>query len=59
MIDKRNRYPDSKITESSKFTEHTEAKVKQDLFGKYIFDDGLEKQSFSKLIKDISQEIGL
>ncbi|PHQ65423.1 MAG: hypothetical protein COB99_04065 [Sulfurimonas sp.] len=59
MINKRKKYPDSRITELAELTKQTEEEVKQDLFGEYIFDDGLSKRPFSKLIKDISQELGI
>ena len=60
MINKRKEYPDSRIKELAKLTEQTEEDVKQDLFGKYLFyDDSLHKRPLSKLIKDISAELGL
>ncbi|MEA2047874.1 MAG: hypothetical protein U9O64_05435 [Campylobacterota bacterium] len=60
MINKRKEYPDSRIKELAKLTEKTEEDVKQDLFGEYLFkDDNLHKRPLSKLIKDISQELGL
>lgn len=60
MINKRKEYPDSRIKELAKLTQKTEEEVKQDLFGEYLFeDDNLHKRPLSKLIKDISQELGL
>ncbi len=60
MINKRKQYPDSRIKELAKFTEKTEEEVKQDLFGEYLFeDDNLHKRPLSKLIRDISKELGL
>jgi len=60
MILKRKEYPDSRIKELAVLTEKTEEQVKQDLFGEYLFeDDTLHKRSLSKLIKDISIELGL
>ena len=60
MINKRKEYPDSRITELAKLTQKIEEEVKQDLFGEYLFeDDNLYKRPLSKLIKDISQELGL
>jgi hypothetical protein len=60
MINKRKEYPDSRIKELAKLTEKTEAEVKQDLFGEYLFeDDNLHKRPLSKLIRDISTELGL
>ncbi len=60
MIKKRREYPDSRIKELAKLTQKTEEEVKQDLFGKYLFDDGsLHKRPLSKLIKDISRELDL
>ena len=58
MINKRRDYPDSRIKELAELTEQTQEKVKQDLFGEYIFDD-LSKRPLSKLIKDISEELKL
>lgn len=60
MIQKRKKYPDSRINELAVLTEKTEEQVKQDLFGEYLFeDDTLHKRPLSKLIKDISIELGL
>jgi len=60
MISKRKAYPDSRIRELADLTQKTEEEVKQDLFGEYLFkDDNLHKRSFSKLTKDIAQELGL
>lgn len=59
MINKRKNYPDSRIKELAKLTKQTEERVKQDLFGEYIFDNDLNKRPLSKLIKDISQELGI
>lgn len=58
MIHKRRDYPDSRIKELSILTQKTEEEVKQDIFGIYLKDD-LHKRPLSKLIKDISQELGL
>lgn len=58
MIHKRRDYPDSRIKELSMLTQKTEEEVKQDLFGIYLKDD-LHRRPLSKLIKDISQELGL
>jgi len=60
MINKRKEYPDSRIKELAKLTEKTEEEVKQDLFGEYLFEnDDFHKRPLSKLIKDISGELGL
>ena len=59
MINKRKEYPDSRIKELAQLTKKTEEEVKQDLFGEYLFEDDLHKRPLSKLIKDISQELGL
>jgi len=57
MINKRKEYPDSRIKD---LAQKTEEEVKQDLFGEYLFEDNdLHKRPLSKLIKDISQELGL
>lgn len=58
MIQKRKDYPDSRIKELAKLTQKTEEEVKQDLFGIYLKED-LHKRPLSKLIKDISEELGL
>ena len=60
MIKKRKEYPNSRIKELALLTQKTEEEVKQDLFGEYLFeDDILHKRPLSKLIHDISQELGL
>ncbi|KIM11966.1 MAG: hypothetical protein KU37_03730 [Sulfuricurvum sp. PC08-66] len=58
MIQKRRDYPDSRIKELAQLTQKTEEEVKQDLFGVYLKED-LHKRPLSKLIKDISEELGL
>ena len=60
MINKRKEYPNSRIKELAILTQKTEEEVKQDLFGEYLFeDDDLHKRPLSKLVKDISNELGL
>lgn len=60
MINKRKEYPNSRIKELALLTKKTEEEVKQDLFGEYLFEeDDLQKRPLSKLIKDISAELGL
>ena len=60
MINKRKEYPNSRIKELALLTQKTEEEVKQDLFGEYLFDDNnLHKRPLSKLIKDISTELGI
>ena len=58
MIDKRKKYPDSRIKELAHITQKTEEEVKQDLFGEYLNND-LHKRPLSKLVRDISEELGL
>jgi hypothetical protein len=58
MIQKRREYPDSRIKELSDLTKKTQEEIKQDLFGIYLNED-LHKRPLSKLIKDISEELGL
>jgi len=58
MINKRKEYSNSRIKELANLTRKTEEEVKQDLFGEYLSED-LHKRPLSKLIKDISQELGL
>lgn len=58
LIKKRRDYPDSRIKELSLITQKTEQEVKQDLFGKYLKED-LHKRPLSKLVRDISKELGL
>jgi len=59
MINKRKEYPNSRIKELALLTKKEE-EVKQDLFGEYLFEeDDLQKRPLSKLIKDISAELGL
>lgn len=59
LIKKRREYPDSKIVELSNITNKSVEEVKQDLFGSYINENELHKRPLSKLIKDISEELGL
>jgi len=60
MINKRKEYPNSRIKELALLTQKTEEEVKQDLFGEYLFEDeDLHKRPLSKLVRDISEELGL
>jgi len=60
MINKRKEYPNSRIKELALLTQKTEEEVKQDLFGEYLFEDeDLHKRPLRKLVKDISNELGL
>jgi len=64
MIDKRKRYPDSRIQELANLTGQTPMQVKKDLFGEYLFendtkDQDLSKRPLAKLTHDIAEELGL
>jgi len=60
MINKRKEYPNSRIKELALLTQKTEEEVKQDLFGEYLFEnEDLHKRPLSKLVRDISEELGL
>ena len=60
MINKRKEYPNSRIKELALLTQKTEEEVKQDLFGEYLCEDeDLHKRPLNKLIRDISDELGL
>ena len=59
MIDKRKRYPESRIQELAQLTGQTPMQVKKDLFGEYLYDDDLSKRPLSKLTCDIAEELGL
>ena len=58
FIEKRKSYPDSRIKELALLTQKTEEEIKQDIFGEFLEND-LHKRPLSKLIKDISEELGL
>ncbi|OHE04514.1 hypothetical protein [Sulfurimonas sp. RIFOXYB12_FULL_35_9] len=58
MVNKRKKYPDSRIQELAVLTGQSEEEVKQDLFGVYLSED-LHKRPLSKLIQDISEELKL
>jgi hypothetical protein len=58
MINKRKEYPDSRIKELAYLTQKTEEEVKQDLFGEYLNEE-LHKRPLSKLVRDVSEELGL
>jgi 5-methylcytosine-specific restriction endonuclease McrA len=58
LINKRKEYPDIRIKELSDLTKKPVEEIKQDLFGEYL-DLELYKRPLSKLIKDISIELGI
>ncbi|AXH13040.1 HNH endonuclease [Halarcobacter bivalviorum] len=58
MIEKRRKYPDSRIEELANLTNQSVEDIKQDLFSIYIKKE-LHIRPLSKLLKDISKELGL
>lgn len=61
LIQKRQKYPDSRIKELADLTHQTPQTVKEDIFGKFIFEKNpdLSKEPLSKLKLDIAKELGL
>lgn len=59
MKEKRDRYPSSKIKDLSKFLDFTEDQIKADIFGESLFSNDLSLIPLSKLMKDISEELGI
>jgi len=59
MINKRKKYPDSKILELVSITKQSPDQIKKDIFGELIYCEDLSKRPLSKLTRDISEELGL
>ena len=59
MIEKSERYPDSRLKELEKLTGINFQQIKKDIFNLPDNNEDLSKQAFSKLIKDINEELGL
>ncbi|OHE09829.1 MAG: hypothetical protein A2513_10990 [Sulfurimonas sp. RIFOXYD12_FULL_33_39] len=59
MIQKAELYPESRLKELQDLTGVPFQQIKKDIFNLIDEDDDLSKKPFSKLIKDISEELGL
>jgi len=61
FIDKKSRYSDSQIQELADFIKQNPQQLKEDIFGKFIFDKDfdLSKRPLAKLTRDIAEELGL
>ena len=59
LINTKNKYSDSNITEMAKQLKIPVQKVKEDLFGKELFHGRLEDKSMTKLKRDIAEQIGV
>jgi hypothetical protein len=59
MIQKAELYPESRLKELQNLTGIPFQQIKKDIFNLIDEDDDLSKKPFSKLIKDISEELGL
>ena len=59
MIKKTELYPDSRLKELETLTSIPFQQIKKDIFNLIDEKDDLSKQPFSKLIKDISEELKL
>ncbi|RXJ91801.1 hypothetical protein CRV01_01540 [Arcobacter sp. CECT 8983] len=59
MIEKAELYPDSRLKELQDITGIPYQQIKKDIFNLIEEDEDLSKKPFSKLIKDISEELGL
>ncbi|MFA6394548.1 MAG: hypothetical protein WCW84_01195, partial [Sulfurimonas sp.] len=59
MIEKTEQYPESRSRELENLTGRPSQEIKKDIFNLINEDDDLSKKPFSKLIKDISEELEL
>jgi DNA uptake protein ComE-like DNA-binding protein len=59
LITKRKRYSDARIIELSTLTGIPPEKVKEDIFGRELFDDELLQRPLTKLRRDIARAIGI
>lgn len=59
MIQKAELYPESRLKELQNLTGIPFQQIKKDIFNLIDKNDDLSKKPFSKLIKDISEELGL
>jgi hypothetical protein len=59
MITKAERYPESRLKELQNLTGIPFQQIKKDIFNLIDENEDLSKKPFSKLIKDISEELGL
>ena len=59
MIQKKELYPDSRLKELQSLTGVPYQQIKKDIFNLIDENEDLSKKPFNKLIKDISQELGL
>lgn len=59
LIEKRKKYPDSRIKEISILTNQSIEATKKDIFGDKIYADNLVDIPLTKYIKDLSKELGI
>jgi len=59
MLNKREKYPDTRIKEIAILSSQSPEKVKRDLFSEYLYDDDFYKRPLAKLTRDIAEDIGL
>ncbi len=59
LIEKKKKYSDSKILEMSKQLKIPIQKIKEDIFGKELFQGNLEDKSMTKFKRDIAKQIGI
>lgn len=59
LIEKKKKYSDSKIEEMSKQLKIPIQKIKEDIFGKELFQGNLEDKSMTKFKRDIARQIGI
>lgn len=59
LIEKKKKYSDSKILEMSKQLKIPIQKIKEDIFGKELFQGNLEDKSMTKFKRDIARQIGI
>jgi len=59
MIQKAELYPESRLKELHDLTGIPFQQIKKDIFNLIDKNEDLSKKPFSKLIKDISEELGL
>lgn len=61
LLEKKKKYPQSRINEMAKLLKMSPEKIKKDIFGEEIFDENMrpETKPFTKLKRDIAEQIGL
>jgi len=59
LIEKQEKYSETRLNEIAKILEISPSQVKKDIFGKELFSGYLQDKSFTKMKRDVARNIGI